>query len=179
VSAGEIADDGMMRRFALVVCLVACKNGSSGTSVDAPAIGSDAAPSDAAHLMATKVIGSAGDTLDVDGATLTVPAGALTSDVAITITKTTDVGAFGGTPSVIYLLEPEGQTFAAPVTFTLHLAAPPGGGETVLWSKLGVSTPMASTDYELRPTTVTGSDVTAANTHFSHVYAARIAVAFQ
>ena len=123
------------------------------------------------------MVGSAGGTLDADGATVVIPAGALASDVAITITRTTDVGPFGGTPSTVYLLQPEGQTFTMPVTFTLHLSAPPGGGETVVWSKLGVANPTLITDYELRPTTVTGSDVSAPNTHFSHVYAARFLTA--
>jgi hypothetical protein len=129
--------------------------------------------------MSSMMIGSAGGTIETDGATLSVPAGGLASSVAITITKTTDLGPIGTTPSVMYLLEPEGQTFALPVTFTIHLAAVPGGGETVVWSKLGITNPMLNTDFELRPTTVTGSDVSAANTHFSHVYAARFATAFQ
>jgi hypothetical protein len=177
VTAGEIVEDGVMRKLALVVCLVACKTESKGTSIDAPPVPSDAAPSDAPNLMNNMMIGSAGGTINVDGATLTVPAGALASDVAITITKTTDLGPFGTNPSVIYLLGPEGQTFATPVTFTIHLAAPPSNGETVAWSNLGVSSPMLLSDYELRPTTVAGSDVSATNTHFSHVYAAVIVFA--
>ena len=177
-----IVDDGMMARLALVVCLVACKTESSGARVDASPIENDAAKADAtpdAPAMTSMMIGSAGGSVNADGATLSIPAGALASDVAITITKTTVIGPFGTTPSDIYLLLPEGQSFATPVTFTLHLAAPPGGGETIVWSKLGVADPMVSSDYELRPTTVVGSDVTATNTHFSHVYAARFAVAFQ
>jgi hypothetical protein len=46
-------------------------------------------------------------------------------------------------------------------------------------AKLGVANPTGPADYELRPTTVTGNDVSASNTHFSHVFGARIAVALQ
>jgi hypothetical protein len=169
----------MMARLALVLCLVECKIESGGHRTDAPGVPVDAATPSDVQTTSSMMIGSTGGTIETDGATLSVPAGGLASNVAITITKTTDLGPFGGTPSVIYLLEPEGQTFAVPVTFTIHLAAPPGGGENVVWSKLGVANPMVNADYELPSTTVTGSDVSAANTHFSHVFAARFAVALQ
>jgi len=173
----------MAKLAGMVVCLVAC-NSESPAMVDAPegatdGANADAASSDPPGTMASMMIGSTGGSLEADGATLVIPGGALASDVAITITKTTDPGPYGTSPSTIYVLEPEGQTFTMPVTFTLHLAAPPGGGETIFWSKLGIANPTLITDYETRPTTVAGSDVSAPNTHFSHVYAARIFYARQ
>jgi hypothetical protein len=160
------------------LCLAGCSRGSpTGAPVDAPSADTSTADTATDAPTSSMMIGSAGGTVEADGATLVVPAGALAADVAITVTKTADLGPFGQSPSVSYLLAPEGQTFASPVTFTLHLAAPPGGGESIEWSKLGVANPAAAGDYELRPTTVTGNDVTASNTHFSHVFGARILVA--
>jgi len=171
-----------MERLAFVLaCLVGCGGRSpTGEPVDTPRADtptSDAVSSDTAS--STMMIGSAGGNVEADGATLVIPAGALAADVAITVTKTADVGSFGTSPSAVYLLAPEGQVFASPVTFTLHLVAPPGSLETIVWSKLGVANPASPGDYESRPTTVTGNDVTASNTHFSHVFGARIAVALQ
>ena len=178
----QIVDAGTMGRIALAVaCLVGCGGRSpTGEPVDTPS--PDTPTSDAAlpdSATSSMMIGSAGGNVEADGATLAIPAGALAADVAITVTRTADVGPFGTTPSAVYVLAPEGQVFASPVTFTLHLAAPPGSLETIEWSKLGVANPVGPADYELRPTTVTGNDVSASNTHFSHVFAARIAVALQ
>lgn len=175
-----MARPGAVVVVAAVLFAVACnKTDSPGTVDGAPSADTTGAVTPDAPASSMMMMGTAGGTLETEGATLVVPAGALTAEVAISITKTAATGAFGNDPSSVYLLEPEGQTFTTPVTFTIHLAAAPGGGESVMWSKLGVADPTLITDYELRPTTVTGVDVSASNTHFSHVYAARFLAARQ
>jgi len=166
-----------------------CNGDKQPGTTDAPAtdpdaldpdavVGTDSSPVDAsidgvaAATTQTMTIGTAGGTLDVEGATVVIPAGALASGVSITLTKTTETAPFGSMASAVYLLSPAGQTFLAPVAFTLHLSAPPPNGYGIVWSKLGIATPTTINDFEFRPITLSGSDVSTTNTHFSKVFGA-------
>jgi hypothetical protein len=168
------------------LAIAGCSNKSAKHDVDAAtsdaaAVGdaakADATPIDGSMVTTqTMTIGASGGSISVDGATLSVPAGAVSTAVAITITKTAEAAPFGSSPSAIYLLLPAGQTFAVPVTITLHLSSPPASGYVVEWSKIGVANPMTALDYETRVVTVAGADVSATNTHFSKVFGAVVAV---
>src|SRR5262245_40683085 len=90
----------MYVRWTLLCLLVAC-----GCSEEPP-------------QMMQMMIGTAGGTVSLgDGTSVVIPAGALSADVAITITSTmvTTQGAVG--PS--YSFQPEGQTFTQSVNVTL------------------------------------------------------------
>gem|GEM_PF-1519838 len=109
--------------LALLVALPAC----SGDAVDA-------------LTSATKTIGATGGDLTLPGGlALTIPAGALSGDVAVGAEVVSDLAGAGlealpdylsGTPAISVSLTPHGTTFDAPVTLTLplpaELAADPG-----------------------------------------------------
>src|SRR4051794_6366367 len=72
----------------------------------------------------TKVISSSGGTITVSGSagviTLTLPPGAVTNDTVVTITETTDPPPSGYTTySPVFKFQPEGTTFAKPITISL------------------------------------------------------------
>jgi glucose/arabinose dehydrogenase len=105
--------------------------------------------------------GPTGGTVALEGATLTVPAGALASDQAITITstmRTPQAGAKNLSP--IYEFGPAGLVFAKPVILSLaytgEAAAP-----VIEWSDSN------ETGFTALPTTVNQGVATAAVTHFS------------
>jgi ZU5 domain len=83
-------------------------------------------------------VGAAGGTVATsDGAVqLSIPAGALTSNVAITIVPTTAPGA--GSLGTVYEIGPTGTQFASPVTLTLHYAGLALGGHDA--SELRIAT---------------------------------------
>jgi hypothetical protein len=95
----------------------------------------------------------------------------------LTLTRTTLAPPFnpnGASP--VYQLEPAGQTFAVPVTLTLHLDAAPTTLYRVFWSKAGVTNPAAATDFDSLTPTISGNDATVSNTHFSEVFGTQLAV---
>ena len=67
------------------------------------------------------VIGSSGGTISMPGgnATLTVPPGALNSDVIISVSQGTGENPSGILPGSIYDFEPSGTQFALPVTINI------------------------------------------------------------
>src|SRR3712207_5394340 len=68
---------------------------------------------DAAETSTSQTVGAAGGTVTVpNGPTVTVPAGALSMDVTITITATDTF--VQGAVSGVWKFEPEGLTFAIP-----------------------------------------------------------------
>jgi hypothetical protein len=108
-----------------------------------------------------------------DSAAVQIPAGALTTTTAITVSPTSaaapDATDEVGTP---YLFGPEGTQFAVPVTITLAFneGQLPSGDTT---ADIEIFTaPGGSTDYQALPTTlVDATHVSAATAHFS-VYVA-------
>ena len=108
-----------------------------------------------------QTVGPEGGTLALDGAQLTIPAGALSAPVTIRISRTLEAVPSSFTAhSPVYRFEPEGLVFQLPVEvalpFTGEVTAP-----VVYWSLLGVS------GYERLPTRVEGALAIAQVVHFS------------
>jgi IPT/TIG domain/Carboxypeptidase regulatory-like domain len=107
-------------------------------------------------------IGAAGGTLALNGGpSLEIPAGALPVTTSLTVQQTGETAPSG---AQVYRFEPDGTSFAQPVTVTLPL---PAGitAPAVYWSKPG-----STTAFEVVPATLTASGVQARNTHFSRVF---------
>jgi hypothetical protein len=110
--------------------LLACGGGDPPAGDDAPDA-PDARGPDAAADQVSSAIGPAGGTLEVGGATITVPAGALDEEVTLTLaiagalTAPLPDGLAAVTPQV--WLTPHGQIFALPVTVELPLDDAPAG----------------------------------------------------
>jgi len=118
----------------------------------------------------TEMVGPSGGMVELPGLQLMIPPGALTSDQTIAITKTAAPAPSGYTAaSAIYHLAPEGLVFTQNVTVTLELASV-ASHTRVFWSKIG------GPGFDDRGGTISGSSITAANTHFSDVFAGLLPV---
>ena len=123
--------------------------------------------------MTSQVVGAAGGTVSApDGTQVVIPAGALSSDVTITIALNESAPALTQALSVApaHVFGPEGQTFAKPVSVTLPFQPanlPSGATE----KDLAVYTaPQGSSAYEALPTTIKdATHVTGQATHFSNM----------
>jgi hypothetical protein len=114
------------------VSLMACSSTNANDTpktddggFDTSVMGSDAGASDAPQPVVTQTVGAAGGTVQTPGAVLTIPAGALSSNVVISVTPDAasvppEFTAF----SPVYRFEPSGTTFLTPVTITLTLTTP-------------------------------------------------------
>ncbi len=83
---------------------------------------------------ASMLIGPSGGTVAVGEVTLTIPPGALSAPVTITITRTDDApptGYIGYSP--VYRFEPRGIVFASPVTVSFQHSAS-ARAPRVVWS---------------------------------------------
>jgi hypothetical protein len=136
--------------------------GSAGSGGSSPAVYQEEA---------SQTIGPEGGiVMTENGSSISIPAGALTHDVTISITSNPSAPALtDGTPvGMYYLLGPEGQQFNVPVTVTLaYDTALPSG---VAAQDLVIFTaPRTSSDYlELDTTVVDSLHVSAPTTHFSN-----------
>ncbi len=135
---------------AWALALLSACGGGGGSTTPAP-------PPDG-----TGTVGSAGGTVTLSsGAAVTIPAGALQSDRAITV-------AVDGTPAPNgnprYRFGPAGTTFASPVTVTLPRPAglAVGAAASIYWTQPG-----SETVFDPLPATVTVGGVTAQVNHFS------------
>jgi hypothetical protein len=162
----------MVFAFAVLGGLGSGCGGDGPGAADAPASAIDAqvGTPDAAgsSTTVTRSIGAAGGTLTVDGAVLTIPAGALATTTSLTLTKT--AGALAGpffNTSAVYEMLPNGQTFAVPVSLAITYPTGQTPGSRMYWSSLGVVTPASASDYDSLTPTVSGQTFTATNTHFS------------
>jgi hypothetical protein len=162
------------RGWALTVAglsMIACSSENKGTSsedagagpsdgsVADVAVASDGGGSDAAQST-TQIVGAAGGSLSAGGAVLTIPAGALSSDTAITVTTSdapTPAGYTGLSP--IYSLAPAGTTLLTPATIAIKMTAQ-AAGATVFWSN-------TSGGYDALPTSVTGETASASITRLA------------
>ncbi len=126
----------------------------------------DAPAADVPGACPAVTIGSAGGTVSCAGASLTVPAGALTTSVSLQIIATTETAPAGYTGySPVFRFEPAGTTFAAPVRVTLPFT---GGASraTLFWSRA------TGGGYERVGGLVTGSTLSGSVTHFSRGFVA-------
>ncbi len=132
-----------------LLLLSACGGGGGSTAPTPPPDG-------------TGTVGSAGGTVTLSsGAAVTIPAGALAGDRAITVAAD---GTNGPSGNPRYRFGPAGTTFTSPVTVTLPRPAglAVGASASVYWTKVG-----SETTYDALPATVTAAGVTAQVTHFS------------
>ncbi|MBI4508041.1 MAG: Ig-like domain-containing protein [Deltaproteobacteria bacterium] len=129
--------------------------------VDAnPETGGDGGKGDPAGRL-TKTVGSRGALIKLGDVTLAIPAGAVASDVQITVTATDDAPPPGATLySPIYLFEPEGLQFAQPVQVRFEHDGNPSDA-WVYWSKPD------GPGFDELPVAVSGNIVFASITHFS------------
>ncbi|MEO7109961.1 MAG: hypothetical protein ABI183_05960 [Polyangiaceae bacterium] len=139
------------------LALIACSS-SSSTSSPAGTGPGQTAP-------ATQTIGSAGGTVTASGVTLTIPAGALSSDTAISITPNAAAipNGYAGLSS-LFEFQPTGTKFATPATIAFTLASA-GTNPTVYWSN-------DTGTYDALDTSVTGTSASASIQHFSTGFAA-------
>lgn len=110
---------------------------------------------------AATTIGPEGGTVELTGAKLTIPAGALGQPTAIGIRQTETPPPSGMTAqSPLFEFAPPGLQFAVPATVTLAFTGAPSG-LAVYWSKADGS------GFESLGGTIDGSSMTAPVTHFS------------
>ncbi|MCZ7681400.1 MAG: VWA domain-containing protein [Sandaracinaceae bacterium] len=117
------------------------------------------------------MIGAEGGRIDLMNASVTVPPGALGAATTITVTETTMPTPVGYRPfSPLYRFEPEGLTFAVPVTVSIRSRA--AGADvplgTLFWSR-AVS---EGGGWERRGGIPTGGNVVGETTHFSYGFLA-------
>jgi hypothetical protein len=126
----------------------------------------------AADSKVSRVIGPAGGTVTAsDGSSVDIPAGALASPTTITmeVVATSTLPGGGVSGGAAYAIEPEGQTFLAPVTVTLSfdrtaLPAMTQGSDLAIFT-----TSVGTTDhgYWLATQLVDDSHIAAQSSHFS------------
>lgn len=83
---------------------------------------------------ATQTIGPEGGTIEVDGAKVTFPNGALRESKVITISTTAEVPDGFIAVSKVFKCEPSGTDFAEPVTMTMPFTDDGKGAITMFWS---------------------------------------------
>jgi hypothetical protein len=111
-------------------------------------------------------VGTSGGTVSLpSGPTVVVPSGALPADRTITVAVSTTAAPAGALGS-LYQFGPAGTTFTTPVT--VNFPVPTGttaASAAIYWTKLG-----STTEWDILPTTVSGTTATASVTHFSAGY---------
>jgi len=147
----------MVQRSAWLACALACACSTKGTT--------------------TQKVGAPGGVVTLaDGTAAGIPAGALDTEVAVSIASNPQAPALAGDLSAVgatYLFGPEGTQFKQPVTVTLPFSADrlPAGAST---SQIQVYTaPAGSGAYTaLETVLVDGTHVAAQTSHFSNFVAA-------
>ncbi len=138
--------------LAAVALFAHCSRGSSGASPPPP-------PPIGTGLTATATIGPEGGTVSLEHITLTIPAGALASGQAITVTSSKSPAPSSLSPtSPVYSFAPSGQTFAKPVSVAFDDSD--GARQAIWWSGAGAA---GFDPIGLAP----GGPLSAAVTHFS------------
>lgn len=130
------------------------------------ACGADAGPS-GPSIVGQATIGAAGGTVEGGGATLTIPAGALSANTAISIAQAPDMAPPEGysAASPIFIFAPDGLVFQKPVEVAIVLDGD-GTAATIVWSTTGASV-------EELPSTLASGSMTAHVTHFSFGFIGR------
>jgi hypothetical protein len=147
--------------LSMLVSAAACGGGAGGSGGTQPVL----------EETSYSIGPSGGVVLLPDGTSVSVPKGALTHDVTLTIEANPSAPPVAGATStgLTYLFGPEGQRFQAPVTVTLAVnpSLLPRGKST---SDVSIYTaPRGSADYlSLHTTVVDGLHVSATTTHFSN-----------
>jgi hypothetical protein len=82
----------------------------------------------------TQTVGAEGGTIEVDGAVVTFPKGALSEAKAITIESVDEVPEGFVATSKVFRCAPSGTSFAQPVTMTMPFTDDLKGPLTMFWS---------------------------------------------
>jgi hypothetical protein len=128
-----------LRSLAVLSCalLFACSSGSDGgTTSDgaAGAAGAAGGAGAAASDSVTQMVGAEGGVIQVGGATVTFPAGAVPTATSITISALDDAPPDGFVAlSKVFRCAPAGLDFSKPVTMAMPFT-PDGGAATLFWS---------------------------------------------
>jgi uncharacterized delta-60 repeat protein len=147
---------------ALLLALAACGGGG------------DAQPPPPAPVPAGTPIGPAGGTVTIGGATLTIPAGALSRSMIITATSSSSTAGLPEAATIeglVFDFGPNGTTFTSPVTLTLPLPTAPAANERAVISYLDPATNQWVNLYS----TVSAGQISAQVSHFTS-FAARAGV---
>ena len=121
-------------------------------------------------------IGPTGGSLVLEGATLTVPAGALANENNITITSTTGAGPAGASRySLVYTFEPKGLVFQAPATIEITYS---GTADTAQKARLFWSSSDGLQWETIATATVTTTSAKGQVSHFSSAFVGDGTVAF-
>lgn len=135
---------------------------------DEPEVSEEPVPS----ASASAEVGASGGAVVLDlpegsgTVTLEIPAGALDSDVTLTVEAYDSASGFEvpegfDVASPLFVFGPAGTVFAQPVTIRLPFSGT-SAGRTVYWSRLG-----DETSFDARPTVIDGQLASAPVTHFS------------
>ncbi len=179
--ASGLLRNGLARAhcLALAACLAglflsACGGGGGASPPAAPASPPAAAVARAPVLepgsAATATVGAGGGSVTATATsgityTLVIPAGALTADVAITLTPITDMGSAPLAQSVLgaVQMEPSGLKFKFPATLRIAGAQPLAAGQNLV----GFSTANDGSGFQLNLARVEGGNTLVNVTHFS------------
>jgi hypothetical protein len=137
------------------------KTGTGGTGGSGGAAGATAGTS--GGTAGITAIGTSGGTVSMGGVTLTIPAGALAFDTAISVTTTTAPSGYT-LASVAYEFSPDGTVFGRPITVAIPLTSAATGAH-LFWSN-------ATNGYDDLGGTVDGTTLTGQVAHFSVGFAA-------
>lgn len=123
----------------------------------------------------SKLIGDQGGQIEARGLELAVPAGALDSEVEISVEKTGQATPEGiESASAVYRFRPDGLEFNKPVEVTVSVQNEPDDGLVALyWSKSGSESGDDASEYRPLPTTVESGQASATIEHFSRGFAGR------
>ena len=124
-----------------------------------------------ATTVQTRVIAATGGTVTASGATLSIPAGALSQDTTISVSISNPIPNLPQSPTLrgmIFDFGPNGTTFRTPATLTLPLVGTPAANERAVIAYLDP----ASNQWVDLPSTVTNGSISAPLTHFT-VFAQR------
>ena len=139
----------------LAVCVIIAAHGCESTT---------------SEELVTQTVGATGGTVSgLDGMALVIPAGALASDVVITITRESGTPTGLNAAGDVFKFEPDGLAFASPVTVTLPYDAATATGhesDINIFSSSTLAGPWtALSERSIAPTAHT---ITAQTTHFCH-----------
>ncbi|MGV3620430.1 MAG: hypothetical protein ACO1OB_06420, partial [Archangium sp.] len=111
----------------------------------------------------TEQVGAMGGTVELEGTTLDIPAGALPEGTSITVTSSTVAAPVQFESfSPVFKFEPEGLEFDKPVKIQMRAVSPGGSKLVIFWTKKG-----NPNEYEELPSKQENDVVTAEVTHFS------------
>src|SRR5262245_2080854 len=105
-----------------------------GLALASSACTSDDPAAPAAARSASRRVGPAGGQLELGDVLLTIPPGALSTEVLLTVSEAGDVDVKLFTPySKVFRFEPEGLVFAVPITVKISYFPPAAVSPTLFW----------------------------------------------